>query len=296
MGPPYDYEGAAAQLPSNQRQMMSAPPQAHLLPGGNNAQHHQQQQQLSQMSVANNYGSYPGQQQHHRPSMTMQGGPQGGNPGFMHQASPNQAHRNSLPPPMNMNMGHQYLNQGGYNPNFNPNQGMPQQQQQQQHPQYGHPPQQHGYPPQQHLQQHPIPQQQQHQMQRQNTGGYSHPSQQQQLQLQQQQQQPQQQQQQPHQQPQQQQQPYGQQPNYVHQSSNAGSNQSESQVSTVTGAPLNFNTTPTIDGNDLTGGVEGPNVGGLGGDYGQLFLPSGLNGDWQSDNDMHHRREMIQHM
>jgi len=281
MGPPYDYEGAAAQLPSNQRQMMSAPPQAHLPPGGNNAQHHQQQQQLPQMSVANHYGSYPGQQQHHRPSMTMQGGPQGGNPGFMHQASPNQAHRNSLPPPMNMNMGHQYLNQGGYNPNFNPNQGMPQQQQQQQHPQYGHPPQQHGYPPQQHMQQHPIPQQQQYQMQRQNTGGYSHPSQQPQ------QQQPQQ---------QQQQQPYGQQPNYVHQSSNAGSNQPESQVSTVTGAPLNFNTSPTIDGNDLTGGVEGPNVGGLGGDYGQLFLPSGLNGDWQSDNDMHHRREMIQHM
>ena len=25
-------------------------------------------------------------------------------------------------------------------------------------------------------------------------------------------------------------------------------------------------------------------------------LPCGLNGDWQSDNDVHHRREMIQHM
>jgi hypothetical protein len=31
-------------------------------------------------------------------------------------------------------------------------------------------------------------------------------------------------------------------------------------------------------------------------DYGQQFLPTGLNGDWQSDRDMHHRREMIQHM
>lgn len=28
----------------------------------------------------------------------------------------------------------------------------------------------------------------------------------------------------------------------------------------------------------------------------QQFLPSGLNGDWQSDRDMRHRREMIQHM
>jgi hypothetical protein len=286
MGPPYDYEGAAAQLPPNQRQMMSAPSQAHLPPGGNNGQHHQQQQQLPQMGVTNHYGSYPGQQQHHRPSMTMQAGQQGGNPGFMHPAAPNQAHRNSLPPPMNM--GHQYLNQGGYNPNFNPNQqGMPQQQQQ--HPQYSHPPQQHGYPPQQHMQQHPIPQQQQHQMQRQNTGGYSHPSQQQHQQQHQQQQQQ-------HQHQHQHQQPYGQQPIYGHQSSNAGSNHTESQVSTVTGAPLNFNTSPTIDGNTMTGGVGGPNVGGLGGDYGQQFLPSGLNGDWQSDNDMHHRREMIQHM
>jgi len=33
-----------------------------------------------------------------------------------------------------------------------------------------------------------------------------------------------------------------------------------------------------------------------GGEYGQEFLPSGLNGDWQSDKDMHLRREMIQHI
>ena len=35
---------------------------------------------------------------------------------------------------------------------------------------------------------------------------------------------------------------------------------------------------------------------GGGGGYGQQFLPAGLNGDWQSDRDMMHRREMIQHM
>jgi hypothetical protein len=127
-------------------------------------------------------------------------------------------------------------------------------------------------------QQHPIPQQQQHQMQGQSTGGYSHPSQQQQQNMQQQQLP----------------QLYGQQSNYRHQSSNAGSTQSDSQSSTVTGAPLNFQTSPTIDA--MTGAVGGSNGGGPEEDYGQQFLPSGLNGDWQSDNDMHHRREMIQHM
>jgi len=35
---------------------------------------------------------------------------------------------------------------------------------------------------------------------------------------------------------------------------------------------------------------------GGGGPYSQEFLPNGLNGDWQSDNDMHHRRDMIQHI
>ena len=33
-----------------------------------------------------------------------------------------------------------------------------------------------------------------------------------------------------------------------------------------------------------------------GSEDGNEFLPSGLNGDWRSDNDMHHRREMILHM
>jgi len=240
-GPTYEYGAAAPQ---------SAQPQAH---NGNNSQHHQQQ-----VGAPNPYGGYPGQQQHQRPSMSGGPPPQGGNnPGFMHpQAAPNPAHR-SLPPPVNMGP-HQYINQGGYNPNFNPNQqGMPPQQQHQQHPQYGHIPQQHGYPPQQH-----PSQQQQHPMQ---YGGQQNM-----------------------------QQPYVQQPSYNHQNSNAGSVQTNDNLSAaVTGGPLNYNPSPALDGS--TQGTS-PNGTGLGGEYGQQFLPSGLNGDWQSDNDMHHRREMIQHM
>ena len=272
MSPPYDYEGtAAAQLPPNQRQMMSAPPPAHLPSGGNNPQHHHQQQ-LPQPGGPNPYGGYPGQQQHHRgPNMNMQGGQQGGNPGFIHQAAPNQAHRNSMPPPMNM--GHQYSNQGGYNPNFNPNQHIPPPQH---HPQYGHPSQQHGYSTQQRMQPHPMSQPQ-HAMQRQNTGNFSHPSQQ-------------------HQNMQQLPQLYNQQPNYGRQPSSSGSTISDVPNTSASGGPLNFNSAPGIGNTLIGGGGGGPNGPSGGGDYGQQFLPSGLNGDWQSDNDMHHRREMIQHM
>lgn len=64
------------------------------------------------------------------------------------------------------------------------------------------------------------------------------------------------------------------------------------------GAPLNFNTAPGNSTNPSPGLIGGGGAGAplTGGEYGQQFLPSGLNGDWQSDNDMHHRREMIQHM
>jgi hypothetical protein len=176
-----------------------------------------------------------------------------------------------------MNMPHQYSNQGGYNPNFNPNQHMPPPPPQH-HPQYSHPSQ---YSTQHAMQPHPMAQPQ-HAMQRQNTGNYSHPGQQQQ----------------------QQQQPppqmYSQQSSYGRQPSNSGSIP-DGQNSSVGGGPLNFNSAPALGGNSLLGNAGGPNgpTGGgmgLGGDYGQQFLPSGLNGDWQSDNDMHHRREMIQHM
>jgi hypothetical protein len=278
MSPPYDYEGTAAtQLPPNQRQL-SGPPQAHMPPGGNNPQQHPQQQ-LPQMGVPNPYGGYPGQQQHHRgPSMNMQG-QQGGSQGFIHQAAPN--HRTSMPPPINM--GHQYSSQGGFNPNFNPNQHMPPPQSQH-HPQYSHPSQ---YSTQQHMQPPPVSQPQ-HAMQRQNTGNYSHPGQQQQ-----------QQQQQHHHQQQQIPQIYSQQSSYGRQPSNSGAI-SDGQNTSSGGGPLNFNSAPPL-GNPVLGGAGGSNgptgMGlGIAGDYGQQFLPSGLNGDWQSDNDMHHRREMIQHM
>ena len=272
MSPSFDYEGTAAtQMPPNQRPAMSAPPQAHLPPGGNNPQHHPQQQ-LPQLGAPNPYGGYPGQQQHHRgPNMNMQAGQQGGNPGFMNAPT----HRNSMPPPMNM--GHQYPNQGGYNPNFNPNQHMPPPPPQHHH-QYGHPSQ---YSTQQHMQPHHMSQPQ-NPMQRQNTGNYSHPGQ-------------------PQQQQHQQQPPqlYSQQSSYGRQPSNSGSI-SDGQTTSAGGGPLNFNAAPPL-GNPLLGNAGGPNGltgGGMGtvGDYGQQFLPSGLNGDWQSDNDMHHRREMIQHM
>ncbi|KAL7543116.1 hypothetical protein ACHAXR_012415 [Thalassiosira sp. AJA248-18] len=292
---PYEGPTAAQQQPSNQRQM-SAPPQA-MPPNGGVGNNPQQQQQHPQMGAPNPYGGYPGQQHHRGPGMNMQGG---GNPGFMHQ-NPAQGHRNSMPPPMNM--GHQYPNQGGYNPNFNPNQQGHPQQQQQQHPQYGHPAQQHGYPPQQHQmhggmpgqpqqQQHQMPQQQQFQRQHSQPMANFQPNQQPQQQQQQQQQPP----------PQQ----YGQpNPNYGRQQSNLSNVSGPSNPSdqgSSTGGPLNFNTAPVNAGNPSPGpvggggGVVGGPGGGGPGDYGQQFLPSGLNGDWQSDNDMHHRREMIQHI
>ncbi len=92
---------------------------------------------------------------------------------------------------------------------------------------------------------------------------------------------------------------YSQQSNYGRQSSNSGAI-SDGQNISAGGGPLNFNSAPPL-GNSMLGSAEGSigptGVGlGIGGDYGQQFLPSGLNGDWQSDNDMHHRREMIQHM
>lgn len=36
--------------------------------------------------------------------------------------------------------------------------------------------------------------------------------------------------------------------------------------------------------------------GGMTSDTRQQYIPTGLNGNWQSDKDMPHRREMIQHM
>jgi len=36
--------------------------------------------------------------------------------------------------------------------------------------------------------------------------------------------------------------------------------------------------------------------GGMSSDSRQQYIPTGLNGNWQSDKDMPHRREMIQHM
>lgn len=36
--------------------------------------------------------------------------------------------------------------------------------------------------------------------------------------------------------------------------------------------------------------------GGMSSDNRQHYIPTGLNGNWQSDKDMPHRREMIQHM
>jgi hypothetical protein len=53
--------------------------------------------------------------------------------------------------------------------------------------------------------------------------------------------------------------------------------------------PPNFSEVMGLDF-ELDGGMGG------GGGHGQQFLPAGLNGDWQSDRDMRHRREMIQHM
>jgi len=72
--------------------------------------------------------------------------------------------------------------------------------------------------------------------------------------------------------------------NYVRQPSGVSSN----PPSTPVDGPLSFTQPPNSGGN----GMMDPN----GGDYGQQFLPTGLNGDWQSDRDMHHRREMIQHI
>lgn len=52
--------------------------------------------------------------------------------------------------------------------------------------------------------------------------------------------------------------------------------------------PPNFSEVMGLDF-ELEGGYGG-------GGSGQQFMPAGLNGDWQSDRDMRHRREMIQHM
>lgn len=262
--------------------------------GVGNNNNNPQQQQMAQMG-GNPYGGYHQQQQHRTSmNMNMQGNTIGNPAQYMHQGQgnlPNQHHRNSMPPPMNM--GHQYPNQGGYNnPQQQNNSNNMQQYGQQQNnmQQYG---QQHGYNPQAQMQmsgqqqQMQNVQQQMQQMQRQNSGNYSmngqqgHPSQQQSIQPQQ----------------------YGQQNSnnkYVRQASNTsrtGStsvnpSQSDGQSSS-TGGPLNFNTVPSVNG---VGGLVPGGLPGPGGDYGQQFLPSGLNGDWQSDNDMHHRREMIQHM
>lgn len=300
---------AAPKQPSHQQ--MSGAPQAQMpLQGGagnNNSQHHQ----MNQMS-GNPYGGYVGQQQPRSSSMNMS---MQGNGYNMHQGQtglpPNQqGHRNSIggsvPPPMNM--GHQYPNQGGYNPNFN-QQGMSQQQQQQQQQsmqqQFNQMSQQHRYPPQAQMQ---MPnqqqmQQQQHALQRQNSGYNSqqgHPNQK-------------------VMQP-----PYPQQHNtnnnYVRQSSSTntglgnpsssgGQGSSPPSRESGGGGPLNYNEPPqgnsgkdpasqsgslTPQSGSLT--PSNPAQGGPGGDYGQQYLPSGLNGDWQSDQDMHHRREMIQHM
>jgi len=266
---------AAKPQPSNQPQM-TAPSQSQMPQVGNNVQ----QPQMP-------YGGFSGQQQQqqHRASFTgmnnnMQMGV--GNSGFMHQQgqaglpNPNQqGHRNSLPP-MN-NMGHQYPNhQGGFNPNFN-QQGMAQSAAQQQHQQQQTMQQQFHQMAQQHGYQNP--------MQRQNSGAYPNPAI-----------------------------ANGQQnnANYVRQAS-SNSRTGPPSAPNSQGPPLNFNAAPPGNSNPTSsnpavntssggggGGQVPPGSGqqqpGPGGEYGQQFLPSGLNGDWQSDNDMHHRREMIQHM
>ena len=216
-------------------------------------------------------------------NMQMQGGPGGRGPAFMHQ-SPAQGHRNSIPgsmpPPMNMspmNMGHQFPNQGGYNPNFNPTQQV----HLHQFPNQG------GYNPNFHPNGQQPPQQQSNSVAPQQYGqpNYSrqpsnssqrnfHPNPQQPAHPSQQQQPAHPNQQQP--------------PQQYRQPSNASGpvpNQPDGQSS----GPLNFNSAPNLNGAPSSGDL------GPGGD-GQQFLPCGLNGDWQSDNDMHHRREMIQHM
>ena len=53
--------------------------------------------------------------------------------------------------------------------------------------------------------------------------------------------------------------------------------------------------TSSGDGSD-GGGQVPPGSGQQQREYGQQFLPSGVNGDWHSDNDLNYRREMIQHM
>ena len=100
--------------------------------------------------------------------------------------------------------------------------------------------------------------------------------------------------------------------NYVRQASSSSRTGPPSALGSQ-GPPLNFNAAPPHSSNPTSsnpavntsnggggGGQVPPGPGqqqlGPGGEYGQQFLPSGLNGDWQSDNDMHHRREMIQHM
>jgi len=171
---------------------------------------------------------------------------------------------------MNMNMGGQYPGQQQMQPyaNFNGQQG------------HGHPGQHHhssypaqqhhhGYPPQHHMQQqqHGMPMMhqqqygQQHYGQHQYVQQYGRQNTSSSMQSGQQQQQQQQQQAPP--------------------PSNS-SQQSSSQH--LDSGPLNYTQPPNAS------------ISPAGGDYGQQFLPSGLNGDWQSDNDMHLRREMIQHM
>ena len=60
--------------------------------------------------------------------------------------------------------------------------------------------------------------------------------------------------------------------------------------------PPNFSEVMGLDF-ELEGGMVLYGGGGSGGGQGgQQFLPAGLNGDWQSDRDMRHRRAMIQHM
>ena len=62
--------------------------------------------------------------------------------------------------------------------------------------------------------------------------------------------------------------------------------------------PGSSNPTRRLDNTTSCGGGDGqvPPGSGQQQPVPQQFQPSGLNGDWHSDNDLNHRREMIQHM